>query len=128
MRISTKIAIALAAAILLFAVFIGLSQYTVKQVQTYERRLNAYYSLEREIANILIGSREYQDRLTGAGYVEDALDAAQNTLNEITEDADKVEMIFLSGMHDRVDNYASLFAKMVESKQFLSELDRDGYA
>jgi len=128
MRISTKIAIALAAAILLFAVFIGLSQYTVKQVQTYERRLNAYYSLEREIANILIGSREYQDRLTGAGYVEDALDAAQNTLNEITEDADKVEMIFLSGMHDRVDNYASLFAKMVESKQFLSELDRDVYA
>jgi signal transduction histidine kinase/ActR/RegA family two-component response regulator len=128
MRISTKIAIALSGAILLFAVFIGLSRYTVDQVQTYERRLNAYYSLERDIANVLIGSRVYQDRLTDAGYVEDTLEAAKATLDDISKDADKVEMIFLTGMLERVNNYASLFARMVDSKQFLSRLDRDVHA
>ncbi|WP_158279918.1 ATP-binding protein [Coraliomargarita sinensis] len=128
MRISTKIAIALAGAILLFAVFIGLSRYTVDQVQEHERRLNAYYSLEREIANILIGSRVFQDRLSGASYVENTLNKAQNDLNDIAEDADKVEMIFLSGMLERIETYARLFSRMVESKKFLSELDREVYA
>lgn len=124
MRISTKIAIVLAGAILLFAIFIGLSRYTVNQVQAYERRLNAYYSLEREIANILIGSRVYQDRLTGAGYVENAINAAQEAMGDISEDADKVEMVFLTGMHKRVKSYTDLFSRLVESKRFLSKLDR----
>lgn len=128
MKISTKIAIALSGAILLFAVFIGLSRYTVNQVQTYERRLNTYYSLEREIANTLIGSRVYQDRLTGAGYVEDSLNAARQAINDISQDADKVEMAFLSGMLERVESYTSLFSRLVESKRFLSQLDRGVHA
>ncbi|HKK17718.1 MAG TPA: ATP-binding protein [Opitutales bacterium] len=128
MRISTKIAIALAGAILFFAVFIGLSRYTVKQVQTHERRLNAYYSLERQIANILIGSRVFQDRLTDAGYVEDTISASRRALKEVAKDADKVETIFLSGTLERVNNYDTLFSKLVESKRFLSELDRDVHA
>jgi signal transduction histidine kinase/ActR/RegA family two-component response regulator len=128
MRISTKIAIALWGAILLFAVFIGLSRYTVNQVQTHERRLNSYYSLEREIANILIGSRVYQDRLTDADYVQGSLDAAKTTLDEIAKDADKVDGIFISGIRERVNDYASLFSRMVDSKRFLSQLDRDVHA
>lgn len=128
MRISTKIAIALAGALLLFAVFLGLSQYTVNQVRQHERRLNSYYSLEREIANILIGSRVYRDRLRDAEYVENALGTARKILSRISEDADKVEMIFLSGMLERVDSYANLFGRMASSKRFLSALDREVHA
>lgn len=125
MRISTKIAIALAGAIFLFAAFLGLSRYTLNKAQDHERRLNAYYLLEREIANVLIGSRIYRDRLTDAEYVENALEATRSGLNDILRDADKVETIFLSGMVERVDAYTSLFSRMVQSKQFLSQLDSD---
>lgn len=125
MWISTKIAIALAGAILLFALFLGFSRYTLDKVQEHERRLNSYYLLEREIANVLIGSRVYRDRLTDSEYVENALDLTRSAVSEIVEDADKVEMIFVSGMLERVDQYTTLFSRMVQSKRFLSKLDSD---
>ena len=54
MRISTKIAIALAGAILLFAVFLGLSRYVMDEVQHQERRLNLLHVVSREISNVVI--------------------------------------------------------------------------
>ncbi|MEO0509858.1 MAG: ATP-binding protein [Verrucomicrobiota bacterium] len=97
----------------------------MNQVQLQERRLNSLYSVAREISNVLIGSRVFQDRLTGAEYVDDSLRATRTKLEEIVEESDQIESIFLYGMLERVDDYSELFGRMVQSKQFLSGLDRD---
>lgn len=94
----------------------------------YEQRLNTYYSLEREIANILIGSKIYRDRQTDAEYVENAIATVQNTLQSAATEADKIETIFLAGMLERVESYAGLFNRIVRSKRLLSELDREVHA
>ena len=94
----------------------------------YEQRLNTYYSLGREIANILIGSKIYRDRQTDAEYVENAIATVQNTLQSAATEADKIETIFLAGMLERVESYAGLFNRIVRSKRFLSELDREVHA
>lgn len=98
MRISTKIAIALAGAILLFAGFLGLSRYVMDELQRQERRLNLLHVVSREISNVVIGHRIYQDRLTGASYVEDSLSAIKRALNQVLAEGDQVESIFINGM------------------------------
>lgn len=123
MRISTKIAIALAGVILLFAVFLGLSRYVMDEVQHHERRLNRLHVVSREISNVVIGHRIYQDRLTGATYVEDSLTATKRALSQVLAEGDQVESIFVNGMLERVEEFSEVFEGLVESKQFLTALD-----
>jgi len=124
MRISTKIAIALAGAILLFAIFLGLSRYVMDEVQRQERRLNLLNVVSREISNVVIGHRIYQERLTGASYVEDSLGATKRALSQVLAEGDQVESIFINGMLERVEEFDEVFSGLVESKEFLSELDQ----
>ncbi|WPJ96896.1 ATP-binding protein [Coraliomargarita algicola] len=124
MRISTKIAIALAGAILLFAVFLGLSRYVMDEVQHQERRLNLLHVVSREISNVVIGNRIYQERLTGASYVQDSLAATKRALSQVLAEGDQVESIFVNGMLERVDEFIEVFSGLVQSKDFLSELDQ----
>jgi signal transduction histidine kinase/ActR/RegA family two-component response regulator len=124
MRISTKIAIALAGAILLFAVFLGFSRYVMNQVQLQERRLNVLHVVSREISNVVIGHRIYQERLTGASYVEDSLSATKRALNQVLAEGDQVESIFVNSMLERIDEFREVFGGLVDSKLFLSELDQ----
>lgn len=124
MRISTKIAIALAGAILLFAVFLGLSRYVMEEMQHQERRLNLLHVVSQEISNVVIGHRIYQERLTGASYVEDSLAATKRALHQVLAHGDQVESIFVNGMVERVEEFEEVFSGLVESKEFLSELDQ----
>jgi signal transduction histidine kinase/CheY-like chemotaxis protein len=124
MRISTKIAISLAGAILLFAVFLGLSRYVMNQVQYQERRLNVLHVVSREISNVVIGHRIYQERLTGASYVEESLTATKRALDQVLAEGDQVEAIFVNGMLERVEEFREVFGGLVDSKLFLSELDQ----
>ncbi|MDQ8193454.1 ATP-binding protein [Coraliomargarita sp. SDUM461004] len=124
MRISTKIAIALAGAILLFAVFLGLSRYVMDEVQHQERRLNLLHVVSREISNVVIGHRIYQERLTGASYVRDSLAATTRALTQVLAEGDQVESIFVNGMLERVNEFSEVFSGLVASKDFLSELDQ----
>lgn len=124
MKISTKIAIALGGAIVLFAVFLGLSRYVMDEVQRQERRLNRLHVVSREISNVVIGQRIYQDRLTGASYVDDSLAATKRALGQVLEEGDPIESIFVNGMLERVEEFGEVFAGLVESKTFLSELDQ----
>ncbi|MBT61972.1 MAG: hypothetical protein CML13_02005 [Puniceicoccaceae bacterium] len=124
MRISTKIAIALAGAILLFAVFLGLSRYVMDEVQHQERRLNLLHVVSREISNVVIGNRIYQERLTGDSYVVDSLAATKRALGQVLAEGDQVESIFVNGMLERVDEFNDVFSGLVQSKNFLSELDQ----
>lgn len=124
MKVSTKIAIALASAIVLFAVFLGLSRYVMDEVQRQERRLNRLHVVSREISNVVIGHRIYQDRLTGASYVRDSLAATKRALGGVLSEGDQVESIFVNGMLERVDEFGEVFSGLVESKEFLSDLDR----
>lgn len=124
MRISSKIAIALAGAILLFACFLGLSRYVMDELQHQERRLNLLHVVSREISNVVIGHRIYQERLTGASYVEDSLSATKRALNQVLAEGDQVEAIFINGMVERVEEFDDVFSGLVKSKQFLSQLDQ----
>jgi signal transduction histidine kinase/ActR/RegA family two-component response regulator len=124
MRISTKIATALAGAILLFAVFLGMSRYVMDEVQYQERRLNLLHVVSREISNVVIGHRIYQKRLTGASYVEDSLAATKRALSQVLAEGDQAESIFVNSMLERVEEFNEVFVGLVESKQFLSELDQ----
>ncbi len=123
MKISTKIAIALSGAILLFAAFLGLSRYVMDEVQRQERRLNRLHVVSREISNVVIGHRIYQERLTGATYVEDSLGATKRALSQVLVEGDQVESIFVNGMLERVEEFREVFSGLVESKEFLSNLD-----
>jgi signal transduction histidine kinase/ActR/RegA family two-component response regulator len=124
MRISTKIATALAGAILLFAVFLGMSRYVMDEVQYQERRLNLLHVVSREISNVVIGHRIYQKRLTGASYVEDSLAATKRALSQVLAEGDQAESIFVNSMLERIEEFNEVFVGLVESKQFLSELDQ----
>lgn len=124
MRISTKISIALAGSILLFASFLGLSRYVMDELQRQERRLNLLHVVSREISNVVIGHRIYQERLTGASYVEDSLGATKRALNQVLAQGDQVESIFINGMLERVEEFDDVFSGLVKSKQFLSQFDQ----
>lgn len=124
MRISTKIAIALGGAIILFAVFLGLSRYVMDEVQNQERRLNRLHVVSREISNVVIGHRIYRDRLSGASYVQDSLAATERALEQILSEGDQIEYIFVNGMLERVDEFGKVFSGLVDSKAFLSDLDQ----
>lgn len=125
MRISTRIAIALAGAVLLFAVFLGLSRYLIEKVQHQERRLNSLNVISREISNAVIGQRIYQDRLSGASYVEESLSATKQALNQVLLEGDQVESIYINSMLERVEEFADVFSRLVESKESLSVFDQE---
>lgn len=95
----------------------------MEEVQDQERRLNRLQVVSREISNVVIGHRIYQDRLSGASYVQDSLAATKRALSQSLTEGDPVESIFVNGMLERVDEFSEIFSGLVESKEFLSDLD-----
>lgn len=125
MRISTKIGIALIGTLIAFAIFIGLSQYTISEVQMQERRLNRLNVISHEISNVVIGNRIFQDRMTGEEYVEDALGKTERALLEVLAETDPMETVLVEGMLSRLEEFSGVFRRLVQSKQFLADLDQD---
>ncbi len=125
MRISTKIGIALLAALLGFVLFVALSRYTIYQIQVQERRLNNLNVVSRELSNAVIGVRIFEDRMTGETYVENAIVDTQSALESILEYSDPVETNLVHDMHERMKEFYEVFKRLVQSMQFLSRLDRD---
>lgn len=125
MRISTKIAIALGIALLLFALFLSLSRVTMLQIQKQGRYVMQINELSRDMSNIVIGSRVFQDRMTGANYVEESLATSRSTMVGLTDGADQLEVIFIRGMMERLDEFSDVFQQLVKSTGFLAQLDID---
>ncbi|WP_269525920.1 ATP-binding protein [Coraliomargarita parva] len=124
MRISTKILVCLVFALLALALFLGLSRFTVLEVQKQEHRLTNLNVVSREISKISIGSRIFREHSEGEEYVLNALAETRTALLQIQSDTDYVENVFLKGMLDRLDEYESVFKKLVQSEQFLTKLDQ----
>ena len=123
MRISTKIGIAVSGSLLAFALFVGMSRYSISEVKSQEQRLTRLNLASRELSNVVIGNRIFQDRMTGAGYVQDSLAKAQETMERLVEDADPTDLGILADMSIRIEDYTEVFKRLVQSKQFLAELD-----
>lgn len=124
MRISTKITISLFAALVIFALFLGLSRYTMSQIQKQGEYLIQVNELSRDISDVVIGDRIFQDRMTGAAYVEESLVTTRGTLGRLQVGADETESLFISAMLERVDDFSDVFRQLVKSTQFLDQLDR----
>ena len=125
MRISTKIGIAVTGSLLAFALFVGMSRYSISEVRSQEQRLTRLNMVSRELSNVVIGSRIFQDRITGEGYVQDSLAKSQAMLERLEESADSTELGILADMSIRIDGYTAMFKRLVQSQQFLAELDED---
>ncbi|MFW6217673.1 MAG: ATP-binding protein [Verrucomicrobiota bacterium] len=125
MRISTKIIIGLSFVLLTFALFLGLSRYAVLQIREHEQRLTTLNVVSREISKISIGNRIFKDHSRGEAYVMEALTAAEQALLEIQEGSGYVERVFVDGMLERLDQYASVFKQLLQSEGFLGQLDQD---
>ena len=110
---------------LTFAFFLGLSHYSIVEVRTHEKRLTRLNVVSRELSNVVIGNRIFQDRMTGEAYVLKALANSTEALEWILADADPVEAAFLNSMLARLQEYSTIFKRMVQSKQFLVGLDKD---
>jgi len=122
MRITTKIAIALAGAILLFALLLVLSRYAMDQVQREERRLNLLQAVSREISSVVIGYQIYQDRPMGVSHIEESLAATKHALSQVLAEGDQAESIFVIGMLEQVEGFDEVFAGLVESREFHSDV------
>lgn len=109
---------------MLFAVFLGLSHFVMNGVHQQERRLNRLHVVSREISNIVIGHRIYQDQLSGATYVQDSLAETKKALRQVLAEGDQIESIFVNGMLERVDEFEEVFFSLLKSKGFLSNLDQ----
>lgn len=60
-----------------FTLFLGLSRYTLSKIEDHGKNVIQIKKVSREIANVVIGNRVFQDGLSDAGYVEDALGASR---------------------------------------------------
>jgi signal transduction histidine kinase/ActR/RegA family two-component response regulator len=123
MRISTKIGIAVSCSLLAFALFVGMSRYSIAEVRSQEQRLTRLNVVSRELSNVVIGNRIFQDRMTGERYVQSSLDNSLEILVWLSVDADVNELETLDEMITRVEEYATVFKRLMQSKQFLADLD-----
>ena len=125
MRISTKIGIAVSCILMAFVLFVGMSRYSIAEVRSQEQRLTHLNVVSRELSNVVIGNRIFQDRMTGEDYVQSSLDNSLDILTELNEGAVGVDVETLLGMIQRIEEFATVFKRLVQSKQFLAELDAD---
>ncbi|MGJ8641566.1 MAG: ATP-binding protein [Opitutaceae bacterium] len=124
MRISTKITIALGCALLTFALFLGLSRYTLTQIQEQAQDAIEINDVSRGIANVVIGNRVFQDGLSDAVYVEEALVSTRQKLQHLQNSSDEADAAYIRGMLLRLDKFAEEFQQLVRSTIFLEQLDR----
>ncbi|HAV12576.1 MAG TPA: hypothetical protein DCX06_03620 [Opitutae bacterium] len=124
MRISTKITTALLCALVTFTLFLGLSRYTMSRIQNQGQYVMQINEVSREIANVVIGNRVFQDGLSDAGYVEDALGAAREQLLVLEGDSNEIDSIVIRSMLDRIDEFYEVFQELVNSTEFLEQLDQ----
>lgn len=111
--------------LLAFALFVGMSRYSLSEVRSQEQRLTRLNVVSRELSNVVIGNRIFQDRLTGENYVQDSLAKSQEILEWLEVDADPADLAILADMSMRIENYSAVFKRLVQSKQFLASLDQD---
>ncbi|CAA6690382.1 MULTISPECIES: ATP-binding protein [unclassified Lentimonas] len=125
MRISTKIGIAVACSLLAFALFVGISRYSIAEVRSHEQRLTQLNVVSRELSNVVIGNRIFQDRMTGERYVQSSLENSIEILDRLSVNADAYDIDTLADMITRIEVYETVFKRLVQSKQFLADLDKD---
>lgn len=123
MRISTKITIALLCALVTFALFLGLSRYTMSEIQKQGQEVIQINEVSREISNVVIGNRFYQDRLSDANYVKDSLSLAREKLTVLNIESDHIDSILIQGMLERLDDFSEVFQQLEKSTHFLEQLD-----
>ena len=123
MRISTKIAIALCSALLVFTIFLGLSRYMMQQIQKQESYVSRLNVISREVSNVEIGNLSFHDHLSGAAHVDDALSATKHGLEETLSYSDEIETIYILGMLEHVDAFSEVFQRSVKSKEYVAELN-----
>lgn len=126
MRISSKLTLAFVGILMAFALFVVLSRNSIELVYAQERSSSELDILSREISNVIIGGRVFQDRMTGEDAVEDALLDARSSLLAIHATAmDSEELVYLQSVMARLDEFQRVFRRLVQSKRFLDSLDRD---
>lgn len=124
MRISTKISISLFGALVTFTLFLGLSRYTLSQIEKQGQDVLLIHEISREVANVVIGNRVFQDGLSDAGYVQDALSASRQKLTVLIDRSEEIDAIFMRGMLERLDEFSKVFEQLANSTDFLELLDR----
>jgi signal transduction histidine kinase/ActR/RegA family two-component response regulator len=102
-----------------------MSRYTVTEVKKQEHRLTELSIVSRELSNVVIGNRIFQQRLTGEVYVRESLARSRTMLEDLKSDADPVDQKVLEQMLIRIDEFSGVFKQLVKSKKFLANLDRD---
>lgn len=125
MHISTKVGIAISSSLLAFTLFVGMSRYSISEVTRQEHRLTQLSIVSRELSNVVIGNRIFQDRMTGEGYVEYSLEKSKDILERLKVGADLTDQGTLRDMFILIEEYSAEFKRLVQSKQFLAKLDQD---
>ena len=126
MRISSKLTLAFVGTLMAFALFVVLSRNSINLVYAQERSSNELDRLSREISNVVIGGRVFQDRMVGERSVEEALsDARASLLAIFSASENSEEQVYLQSMVGRLDEFQRVFSRLVQSKRFLNSLDRD---
>jgi signal transduction histidine kinase len=106
-----------------FTLFLGLSRYTMSEIQNQGQEVVQINEVSREISNVVIGNRFFQDRLSDASYVEDSLSLAREKLLVLQSESDQIDLILIQSMLNRVDHFSEVFQKLEKSTQFLEQLD-----
>lgn len=63
--------------------------------------------------------------MTGADYVEESLASSRSLMVELMDGADQLEIIFIRGMMERMNEFSDVFQQLVKSTGFLAQLDID---
>lgn len=63
------------------------------EIQKQGRYVMRINELSRDASNVVIGSRVFQDRMTGADYVEDSMASSWDIMMELVDGADQLEII-----------------------------------
>jgi len=108
-----------------FALFVGMSRYSIAEVRSQEQRLTRLNVVSRELSNVVIGSRIFQDRMTGEAYVQSSLDHSLEILSGLNEEVEEDDVETLVMMIRRIEEFAAEFRRLVQSKQFLNDLDEE---
>ena len=126
MKISSKLTLAFFGILMTFALFVVLSRNSIELVYAQEKSSSELDILAREISDVVIGGRVFQDRMVGEDAVQDALaDARHSLLAILTASKDTDEQVYLQSMVARLDEFQRVFGRLVQSKRFLNSLDRD---
>ncbi|MGB0257791.1 MAG: ATP-binding protein, partial [Coraliomargarita sp.] len=109
-----------------FALFVVLSRNSIELVYAQEKSSNELDILSREISNVVIGGRVFQDRMVGETAVEASLEDARASLLKVLATSEvSAEQVYLQSMLARLDEFQRVFGRLVQSKRFLDSLDRD---